>query len=148
MSQEFQCNGNQAVVPGQALTFIGSGRGGQPIYFNVGVFSSIVLPPSIYQLHLSGAQFTVQTTALGLADNALPFVEPVVNPNDDFVIGWDAVPNGATNNGMSGGFPIVELAGGDRWLEVVSLPNVSLQFVMRGPNTVSTSFCELIITKF
>jgi hypothetical protein len=133
---DFQCVGGVLPAP-NALLFRPSGGGvtfGSGISTTGSTFSSIVLQPGIYQIHLSGTRFSpfalpgdfpvITTTGLGL-----------INPSWGTTVSVDAAH--------------YDIVGGDRLVSVTG-PNTSVQFIVLAPfppNTQFQGFCEVVITR-
>jgi len=107
-----------------------------------GGVDGFLLQPGLYQIHLSGFDLT------GLQFKR-QFMIPVLNPNDDMPQAWIASPSGIDDPNIGNGTPLLNIAGGDRLLQVVH-PNTTLQIQNGGLGTVTTEMlnCNLIITQF
>ena len=127
---DYQCVVSQTIAPGNALNFqpgvsFGSGISttGTPL------FGSFVLQQGIYQVHLSGSGFTKSSIGDFIIDLLL---------NNQAVAAYIVVPD--VNAG------VFNIVGGDRLISVASNTVLALALALSSP-TVTTGFCELVITK-
>jgi len=127
---DYQCVVSQTIGPGNALNF-------QPgVSFGSGIsttgtppFGSFVLQQGIYQIHLSGSGFTKPSIGDFIIDLLL---------NNQAVAAYIVAPD--VNAG------VFNIVGGDRLISVASNTVLALALALSSP-TVTTGFCELIITK-
>ncbi len=140
---DYQCvSGGTAGVLG-ALNFQPSSTSvsfGSAIGTTGGQFNSFVLQQGIYQIHLSGTDFTPHLLP-GRAPDGVVF-SAALNGNATTIWFTNPLPFGDPNN-----LPPVAIVGGDR-LVSVGQPNTTLQILNQSINEeVVTGVCELVITK-
>ncbi len=143
---EFECAASPNTMNiGDPYVFVGtSDNAGSPVSTVAGAnggITSFVLQPGLYQIHLSGFNLT------GLQFSTA-FLTPALNPADDTPTPWVARSNGLTDANIGSGTPLLDIGGGDRFLQVVH-PNAVLQIQNGGLGPVTTDqlICVLIITK-
>jgi hypothetical protein len=142
--EEFRCTPNGTLNPNDAFQFFFSASAGEVFFFQSDAFTSILLQPGTYRIHLSGFNLTAQLVTSSLDFHGLVNIQPVLSVDTDTSIEWATIPNGGTFNG----FPLVDVAG-DLFIKVFQA-NTTLQILNRGPASVQTQlfFCHLIVTKY
>jgi hypothetical protein len=142
--EEFRCTPNATLNPGDAFQFFFSASAGELFFLQQNGFTSILLQPATYRIHLSGFNLTAQLVTQSLDSRGLVNIQPVLSVDTDTSIEWATIPNGGKFNG----FPLVDVAG-DLFINVTQA-NTTLQILNRGPASVDTQrfFCHLIITKY
>jgi hypothetical protein len=137
---DFQCVGG-LITPGGLFSFQLSSSGvnfGSAISTTGTQFSSFVLQPGIYQIHLSGAQFEVPIQFRGSESIAAQLSSG--NSPTAWLYTPAPVQSGAEVTTK------LTIVGGDRLISVGQL-NTTLQFVNDLSIVISAGTCELVITK-